>query len=361
MSTGPTSRCRNPNGDRISDPRSASPALNRACLGVSRTMSASCGTIDEVAAHLTEVKGHRRAQEPVVVPASEAPLEDPDPFRRGHAPFVVLREHAVRVEIEAAESQALVDVFRHAPEVVVGSGIVGIGVGQAVVLVRGECELAARRAAEGEPRIVDRWPAVPVEGELEQPRGRGVAQQREDPRHGRRVQVGLDEIDEELRDVGCGGRKVVHGASGEQGPPQGEGTQRLEAHEAAGREDAEHLTAGIDDGHVIDARLHHRDGRLRRQHVGSDRLHRHGHDRAHGRLARPPRRDDLVTKVDVRHDAELASGLHEDGRTPPGDHQVGRLADGDVGAAEERCALEQRGDRPRANVGQGAASCWPRG
>ena len=363
MSMGPTSRCRNPSGDRISDPRSASPALNRACLGVSRTMSASRGTIGRLAAHLTEVEGHRRAQEPVVVPAPEAPLEDVDPPGRGHAPLVVLREHAVRVELEAAEPQALVDLFRHAPEVLVGRGIVGIGVGQAVVLVRGERELAARRAAEGEPCIVDRWPAVPVEGELEQPRSRGVAQQRDDPRHGGRIQVRRrSRSTNSFGTSAAAAATVVHGASGEQGAPQGEGTQRLEAHEAAGREDAEHLAAGIDHGHVIDARLHHGDRGLRRQNVGADRLHRHRHDRAYrAPLPTRARRDDLVTQVDIRHDAEPASGP---ARGWPSAHRrsSGWPPRGSVtsGRAEEGCALEQRGDRPRTDVGQSARG-WPHG
>ena len=74
----------------------------------------------------------------------------------------VARDRAVRVQGEATAAQALVDVFRQQTEVVVGRRVFRVVVGESVVLVGDEVELAARGAAEGKPGVADRWPAAPT-------------------------------------------------------------------------------------------------------------------------------------------------------------------------------------------------------
>ena len=173
---GPHQPLPNPSGDRISDPRSASPALNLACLRVSRTEVRQLRNDRQVAAHLPEVKGHRRRQEPVAVPAPRHLLKTSthsDAAMR-HSSFCASTPCVSRWKPQSRRPSLTVPPpagstrrrpgHRHRRR-------------QAVVLVRGERELAARRAAEGEPCILDRWPAVAVEGELEQACGSSVAQQ----------------------------------------------------------------------------------------------------------------------------------------------------------------------------------------
>ena len=79
------------------------------------------------------------------------------------------------VGLKPQRAQAGVDVLGQHAEVRVDRGVVGVGVGEAVVLVGGEGELAAGGAAEGKPGVGHRRRAVALIGELEQARGHGVA------------------------------------------------------------------------------------------------------------------------------------------------------------------------------------------
>ena len=89
----------------------------------------------ELAGHLTVVEGHAGARHTLEVLALEAVGEHGLPGRQAHAPLLVARQHAVRVEGKAAAAQALGHVERHEPEELVDRGVVGVGVGEPVVLV----------------------------------------------------------------------------------------------------------------------------------------------------------------------------------------------------------------------------------
>jgi hypothetical protein len=112
---------------------------------------------------------------------------------------------------------------------------------------------------------------VAHERELDQGDGYGVTEEREDPGDVRRVEVGVEEVDEELGDLGSGLLQLVLAARGEDGLAQGKGAEGVECHEAARRKDADHGSGSVDHRQVVDPRGQHLDARLRRQHVGADR------------------------------------------------------------------------------------------
>jgi hypothetical protein len=93
------------------------------------------------------------------------------------------------VEGETAKCEALLDVFRQDAEVLLDGRVVGIVIGQSIVLVGDQVELAARRAAEGQPGVAGRGFTAMFDGELEDGLGHGVVEQREDAAHRGRVQV----------------------------------------------------------------------------------------------------------------------------------------------------------------------------
>ena len=77
-----------------------------------------------------------------------------------------------------------------------------VGVGERVVLVGGERQLAPRDAAEREPRPRDRRRAVAVEGEVDQPQRRGVGLDGERTRDVRRRQPGREQRRQQPRQPG---------------------------------------------------------------------------------------------------------------------------------------------------------------
>ena len=89
----------------------------------------------QLAGHLTKVEGHAGPRQALEVVALEAVGKDGLPGRQRHAPLLVARQHAVGVEGEAAAMQALGHVEGHEPEELVDGRVVGVGVGQPVVLV----------------------------------------------------------------------------------------------------------------------------------------------------------------------------------------------------------------------------------
>ncbi len=166
--------------------------------------------------------------------------------------------------------------------------------------------------------------------------------------------MGVEQVDEQMRHVACGLHQIVLVGRRLDRAPQRERAAGVEGHEVAGRQDADHGTVGVEHRHVVHAARHHGDAGLGGQHLCADGMDRRRHDRAHGRLGGDAADDDLVAKVDVGHDAEPIAQAHENGRAPFGDEQLGHLADGCVGLAEDRFAAHQRGDRPVTHVGQGA-------
>ena len=116
--------------------------------------------MDEVAVNVTEVEADRGAKQPVRVPAPQTVGEHAAPPGGRHAPVLVAGHDAVGVRLEPAARHGLVHVARQHTEVLVHVGIVGVGVGEAVVLVGGQRELAAGRAAERQPGEGDRRRAM---------------------------------------------------------------------------------------------------------------------------------------------------------------------------------------------------------
>ena len=176
------------------------------------------------------------------------------------------REHAVRVGHEAAAREAAVDVFGHAAEVLVDGGVVGVGVGEPVVLVRGQGELVARGAAEDEPGVVHRRLAVRVEGELEQARGQRVVEHRE---HRGRAPA--------RRGARPEGRRTAWGCRSPPPRARPRRAPRCSARRSAnglrasrlirslGRDDADHAAVVVEHRQVVHAVGHHRDAGLRRR------------------------------------------------------------------------------------------------
>ena len=89
------------------------------------------------------------------------------------------------------------DVFRDVGDMGVGGGVGDAGVGEPVVLVGGEGELAAGGAAEGEPGEVDRRLPILLHRKCEQASGDVVVQQRQRVRHRRSLEPGGHEVKEE--------------------------------------------------------------------------------------------------------------------------------------------------------------------
>ena len=88
-----------------------------------------------------------------VVPAAQVHLERAAPLRCRHPPGGVHGRHAVRVRGEAALRDAAVDPLGQLLEVLLRPRVVGVGIGEPVVLVRDERHLVPRGAAEGEPGV----------------------------------------------------------------------------------------------------------------------------------------------------------------------------------------------------------------
>ena len=178
------------------------------------------------------------------------------------------------VGLDAAAGEPVVDIRAHAAEVLVHSGIVGVGVGEPVVLVRAERELVARSAPEDEPGVVHRRRAVAFEGQLEEAYGRGVVEDREQAADRRRVDPGVQEVDEQRGDVARCRHELVLVASPVQRTAQRERVARLEAHEVAGRDHADHGAAVIEHRQMAHAARQHGDARLGGERVGADGVDR---------------------------------------------------------------------------------------
>ena len=279
----------------------------------------------ELAGDLAVVEGDAGAGQAVEVLAVEAVLEDRLPLRQRHAPLPAPGEHAVRVAGQPAALEPGVHGLREHAEVVLHGGVVGVVVGEPVVLVRGERELRARRAAEGEPGVRDRRLAETVDGELEEPRRQRVVKHGEDARHRRRVDVRRHEVDEELGDVGRSRDDLVLAARRHDLATQGERAARLERHQAARGEDADHLALAVQHGHVVHAGGHHRDAGLGGEDLGADGVHRRRHDLGDRGVPRDAAHDHLVAQVDVGDDAgdaAAAGAAHQDRRALLGDHDL---------------------------------------
>jgi hypothetical protein len=89
----------------------------------------------ELAGDLTVVERHARTRHPLEVASLEAVGEDRLPLRQRHAPLGRACEDSVGVSREAATDEAAVHVFGHEPEELVDRRVVGVGVGEPVVLV----------------------------------------------------------------------------------------------------------------------------------------------------------------------------------------------------------------------------------
>ena len=98
----------------------------------------------ELAGDLAVVERHAGARHAVEVAPLQAVAEDRLPLRQRHAPLGRAREDPVGVGGEAAAHEAGVDVFGDQPEELVDRRVVGVCVGEPVVLVGGQGELAAR-------------------------------------------------------------------------------------------------------------------------------------------------------------------------------------------------------------------------
>ena len=124
-------------------------------------------------------------------------------------PDLTAGEDAVGVGLDAAAGEAVIDVLRHPAEVLAHRGVVGVGVGEPVVLVRGERELVARSAAEDEPGVVHRRRPAARERQVEQARGHGVVEDREHAADRRGLEAGVEEVQEELGHVARRGHELV--------------------------------------------------------------------------------------------------------------------------------------------------------
>ena len=135
MSMLPSSRWRKPSGD--ADARAELRQAAHEALVVGR-LAHDLGQLEvdvELAGHLAKVEGDAGAGKALQVAALEAVGEHTLPGRQRHAPLAVACQHAVRVLGKAAAPQPLVDLLGEQPEVLVDRGVVGVGVGQPVVLV----------------------------------------------------------------------------------------------------------------------------------------------------------------------------------------------------------------------------------
>ena len=134
----------------------------------------------EAPADLPEVERDVRADQVRAIGRDQAVLERADPARLRHPPERALREHVVRVRRPATASEAAIDVGGEALEVAVDGGAgIAVRVGEGVLLVGRERELAARRTAEREPRPGHGCRAAPLDGEVDQLGGERFELERE--------------------------------------------------------------------------------------------------------------------------------------------------------------------------------------
>ncbi len=264
-------------------------------------------------------------------------------------------QDAVGVGLEAAAGEAGVDVLRHPAEVLVDGGVVRVGVGEPVVLVGGERELVARGAAEDEPGVVHRRRAVACEGQLEQARGQGVVEHREHAADQRRVEASVEEVDEQLGHVARRRHELVLVARPLQRAAQRERTARIEAHEVAGGDDADHgarrrrAPAGGCTPSVSMAMLASA-ARVSAPMVctGADMMALTGASRETPPITTFSRRS---TSVTMPSPSRARTRI---GRAALGGHDLGGLADGRLGVAQRRRAAHHRGDRQRLHLRQRA-------
>ena len=127
----------------------------------------------ERARDLAEVEGNIGADEVRAVGRVEAFAEDLCPASRRHPPERVARNDVVRVELEAAPREPAGHVLYELGEVRIDVLAVCV-VGERVLLVGAERELAARGAAEGEPRPGGRGRPACRDRELDEARGQRV-------------------------------------------------------------------------------------------------------------------------------------------------------------------------------------------
>ena len=307
----------------------------------------------EPAGRLPVVEADAGVEHELEVVALQEGREDALPAGERPVPDLTAGQDAVLVGLDAAAGEAVVDVLRHPAEVLADLGVVRVGVGEPVVLVRGEREFVARGAPEDEPGEVHRRRAVAFKGELEQACGHGVVEHREHAADQRRVEARVDEVDEQRRHVSRGRRELVLIARALECVAQGEGTPRIEAHQVAGRDDADHAPVLVQHGQMADAVRQHGDAGLRGEGAGADGVHRRRHDGAHRRVAGDAADDDPLAQVDVGDDAEPVPRAHDHGRVALGAHQLGGRADGRLRVAQGRCSPHHGGHRQRLHLGQG--------
>ena len=239
----------------------------------------------EAAGDVTEVEGDRGPHEVRPIGLLEASVEDSYPLALRHAPLGVTCEHVRGVGAEATTCETRVDVGGDPFEVRVDLRVASVsGVGQRVVLVGGERELAARGAPEREPSPRNRRGTMPVGGEVEEALGRGVALKREDPSDRDCVETRVEQGYERARKLRGHVHEDVFGLGPRQRAADPERTQGLEVHQIGGRDDAEDVLHLVQNGKVVHARVHHLDARLDREAIRRRRHDRRAHDLAHRRV-----------------------------------------------------------------------------
>ncbi len=312
------------------------------------------GLVDgELPGHLAVVEAHAGARHPVQVAPLQAVLEDLPPAAQRRAPLAVAGQHSVRVGGEPAAREAAVHILRHEAEVLVHGGVVGVGVGEPVVLVGGQGELAAGGAAEGEPGVGHRRFAEAVGGELEQARGDGVGQHGEHARERGAVEVGVHEVEEQLRHVRRHADELLLVGGPLDRSAQGEGAAAVQRHEVAGRDDADHVLVRVEHGEVVHAGRHHGDAGLGGERLAADGVHRGAHDGRDRRVSGDVAHHHLVAHVHVGDDAESLEGADQDAGAAALGHDPRRLTDAGVRLAEQGRAAHDGRHRQGAHLRAG--------
>ena len=290
-SSSSVSRPRNPVGGVKSVAVRARRRMKSGYLGAWRSISTSGRTISSRADDLAEVERDRRTHEVAAIRALQAVVEHPHPFRLGEPPLAVSSQHLGVVGAEAAAGERHVHLGGQVGEVGVDLGAARVGVGQRIVLVRGERRLPAGGRAECEPRP-GRRRRRPLGGDqLDEAGGRRVGLERDHAADVERRDAGPDQAHDHLRHVQGRLDDLVHASGVRDRAPERERRSALEVHQVGRRHHAERRSGRVDDRQVVDAGVEHVDHRVDGEALGRERLCGRGHEAARPECRRAdPRR-----------------------------------------------------------------------
>ena len=281
-------------------------------------------------------------------------LEPEPPLLHRPTPLAVRRDHPRSATRDPRVREPGIHERRQLGEVGVDRRLVGsIGlVRDRVVLIGRDPLLVPRLAAERQPRPGTRRLTEPIDPELQEPPGQGVARHGPDVGDLERLHARIDQIRDHRRRGPAGGDQRLRCGARLHLPSELERRPPLERHQVGVGDDPDDPAGTVGHRHVVDPVLQHHG-----EHLADGGLVRQRHDRR-----RNDRRDRLVgapilgqdtgSQVAVGDDPPAVARSDEQRRDPFPRHRHRGLPDALVRSDRHRRAGEQAADRRRPRVGR---------